>query len=209
MDSDQRSQEMHFSRRRLLLGAAGGSVLAMQSPWLMAAAQSAAQAHSEARPFTQLDAVSAAGLETVAARIIPTDETPGAREAGVIHFIDQALATFLTPSKTLLLEGLADLDAKAASVSGAATFATLAALEQDALLTQIEDSAFFQLVHYLTVAGMFAMPSYGGNREQLGWQLLGFEQRHVWSPPFGYYDAQVAAPMSIAPAVDQGGHAHD
>jgi gluconate 2-dehydrogenase gamma chain len=208
MNADQPVPRISLSRRRLL-GAAGGSLVAMQTPWLIAAAQSAAQAHSEARPFTQLDPVSAAGLEAIAARIIPTDKTPGAREIGVIHFIDQALATFLAPSKALLLEGLADLNARAASGGAAVNFAALAALEQDALLTQIEDSGFFQFLHYLTVAGMFAMPSYGGNREQLGWQLLGFEQRHVWSPPFGYYDAQVAAPMAIVPAVDQGGHAHD
>jgi hypothetical protein len=24
----------------------------------------------------------------------------------------------------------------------------------------------------------------------MGWKLLGFDHRHVWAPPFGYYDAQ-------------------
>jgi hypothetical protein len=32
------------------------------------------------------------------------------------------------------------------------------------------------------------MPEYGGNREGLGWKLIGFEDRHIFEPPFGYYD---------------------
>jgi hypothetical protein len=36
--------------------------------------------------------------------------------------------------------------------------------------------------------GMFAMPTYGGNRNNIGWKLIGFEDAHVFYPPFGYYD---------------------
>ena len=43
-----------------------------------------------------LTAAEAADVEAVAAQIIPTDDTPGAREAGVVHFIDRALATFFS-----------------------------------------------------------------------------------------------------------------
>src|SRR5687767_8346093 len=35
-----------------------------------------------------------ADVDAIAAQIIPTDATPGAREAGVALFIDRALATF-------------------------------------------------------------------------------------------------------------------
>ncbi len=35
---------------------------------------------------------------------------------------------------------------------------------------------------------MFALPSYGGNRDKAGWHLIGFDDRHFWQPPFGYYD---------------------
>ena len=41
--------------------------------------------------FTPEEAVE---VEAIAARIIPTDDTPGAREAGVIYFIDRSLVTF-------------------------------------------------------------------------------------------------------------------
>ena len=42
----------------------------------------------------------------------------------------------------------------------------------------------------LTLCGMFALPSWGGNRDEAGWKLLGFEDRHAWQPPFGFYDAE-------------------
>ena len=41
----------------------------------------------------------------------------------------------------------------------------------------------------LALLGLVALPKYGGNRDKLGWQLLGFEDRHFWQPPFGHYDA--------------------
>ena len=44
----------------------------------------------------------------------------------------------------------------------------------------------------MTVFGFFAMEKYGGNRDQVGWDLIGFEGDHgPWQYPFGYYDAQV------------------
>jgi hypothetical protein len=35
---------------------------------------------------------------------------------------------------------------------------------------------------------MFTLPTYGGNRDGVGWKLIGFEDRHTFQPPFGYYD---------------------
>ncbi len=40
--------------------------------------------------------------------------------------------------------------------------------------------------------GVFSDPSHGGNRDKAGWAMIGFDNRHAWQPPFGYYDAQVA-----------------
>ena len=71
-------------------------------------------------------------------------------------------------------------------------FYELQAEQQDRLLTDIEASAFFATIRYLTVAGMFSLPEYGGNRDNIGYQLLGFEDRHVWQSPYGYYDADYA-----------------
>src|SRR5262245_51994167 len=43
-----------------------------------------------------LTAAEAADIEAVAAQIVPSNDTPGAREAGVVSFIDRALATFFS-----------------------------------------------------------------------------------------------------------------
>ena len=75
---------------------------------------------------------------------------------------------------------------------GSMSFSTLPSNQQDELLTEIEDTDFFATVRYLTIAGMFSHPSHGGNRNRAGWQLLGFEDRHSWQPPFGFYDADYA-----------------
>ena len=43
----------------------------------------------------------------------------------------------------------------------------------------------------LTLAGVFADPSYGGNRNGIGFQILDMKHQAAFQPPFGYYDAQV------------------
>ena len=43
-------------------------------------------------------------------------------------------------------------------------------------------------MRFLTVLGLLALPSYGGNAGKVGWKLVGFVDQHVWEPPFGYYD---------------------
>jgi gluconate 2-dehydrogenase gamma chain len=198
------------SRRSFLRvsgGLVGGSWLALQWPGLLAIAEAAAADHSARAAFRYIGMEEAAGLEAIAARIIPTDDTPGAREAGVIHFIDRALGEFVAEAAANVRVGLADLDGRAAALEDGRRFAQLDALSQDALLREIEATPFFGLMHFLTVAGMFAMPSYGGNRDMLGWRLLGFDHRHGWSPPFGHYDGLQSG--SPAPATgEEGEHGH-
>jgi hypothetical protein len=46
--------------------------------------------------------------------------------------------------------------------------------------------------------GMFTMPSYGGNRNGVGWKLIGFQDAHVFYPPFGYYDRDYPG-FAVAP----------
>jgi hypothetical protein len=55
-------------------------------------------------------------------------------------------------------------------------------------LRTVDRTPFFDQARLLTLCGMFSSPSYGGNRDGLGWKLIGFEDRHVFEPPFGYYD---------------------
>lgn len=208
MTSSKRPTVSDSSRRMFLRASgtlAGGSWLALQFPGLIAVAEAAAAARDAAAPFLHLAPAEAASLEAVAARIIPSDETPGAREAGVIHFIDQALGNFMADAAGELRAGIASLDA--ASSSAGRRFAELDSEAQDAILRDIETTPFFDTMHFLTVAGMFALPSYGGNRGYAGWKLLGFDHRHGWAPPFGHYDAAAqAVPLRETDA--DSGHGH-
>jgi gluconate 2-dehydrogenase gamma chain len=141
--------------------------------------------------FEALTAAQAADLEAVAMRVIPSDDTPGAREAGVIHFIDRALTTFNANQKPVFDEGLADLNRRTRDRwPGVASFAALQPARQDELLRSIEQTPFFQSARFAVLAGMFSDPSYGGNRDYVGWALLGHVHQPAFQPPFGWYDAE-------------------
>ena len=146
------------------------------------------------RPVTTLTTAQADVVEAVTARILPAvDGRPGAREAGAIHFIDRALATFNSAQKTLYSDGVADLNRRATAASpGTASFAALSAAQQDDVLRQVERTPFFQAVWFDTIVGTFGLPTWGGNRDYAGWHMLGFEHQPSFQAPFGYYDAEIA-----------------
>ncbi len=133
----------------------------------------------------------AADLEAVASRIMPSDDTPGARDAGVIHFMDRAFTTFAAPQKHIVDKGLADLNRRVRKRwKGTSSFAALAPAQQDEVLHEIERQDFFQGVRQLTLFGMFADPSWGGNQDDAGWKLIGYDHQPLYRPPFGWYDAE-------------------
>ena len=183
-----------FTTRRAFLQAAG----AAGATWLIAdialvrEALAYAAATKETPPpwqFQNLTAEQAADIEAVAARIIPSDGTPGAKEAGVIHFIDRALSTFNASQKPVFDEGIADLNRRARERwRGTTSFASLTTERQDELLRSIESTPFFQAIRTATLFGMFALPSYGGNQNYVGWQLLGHIHQPSYQQPFGWYD---------------------
>jgi gluconate 2-dehydrogenase gamma chain len=143
--------------------------------------------------FTALTADEAAVIEAAAARIIPSDDTPGAKEAGVVYFIDRAFSTFQKNDLPQIQKLVVDLNRRARRRKpGVANFATLAAADQDAILKQIEKSDDFGGLRYFTIVGMFANPSWGGNKDMVGWKLLDFMPHGAFQPPFGYYDAEAA-----------------
>jgi gluconate 2-dehydrogenase gamma chain len=132
-------------------------------------------------------------VEAIAEQILPADETPGAREARVIYFIDRALATFATDDRALFVDGLKDLQKKARKRYKASKFSALSSAQQTELLKGIEKGEFFELVRTMTILGMFSNPEYGGNHNQIGWKLLGFEDQFHFKSPFGFYDAEYQA----------------
>jgi gluconate 2-dehydrogenase gamma chain len=185
-----------LSRRSLLQAvAAVMATAAVPLGWVeiaqamdMDQAHAAGPAGSDAK-ISFLSAAEAADVDAVAAQIIPTDDSPGAREAGVVHFIDRALATFFSQ---LAGDYRAQLAAFRASYRerhpAALSFASLTSEQQIEHLNRIDRTPFFNTTLLLTLLGMFTLPAYGGNRNGVGWKLIGFEDAHVFYPPFGYYD---------------------
>lgn len=144
------------------------------------------------RDWQVLTVDQARSFDAITSQIMPSDETPGAREAGVVNFIDHALGTWAAPQRQSLLDGIADLNRRVPlrwpDISG---FAALQSADQAVLLQQVEGTPFFQTTRFLTLLGMFSLPVYYGNLDKVGWRLIGFDDRHVWRPPFGYYDAEL------------------
>lgn len=178
-----------LSRRVFLKGTgtiAGSSALRLSMPGIFALSETACSARDEGAAFDVLSNKEAKDLEAIAARILPTTDTPGAREAGVIYFMDKALGSFMSDELESIRGGLADLEAGITT-----SFSDLSEAAQDAYLRTLDHSHFFNRVHFMTIAGFFGMSSYGGNRNEVGWKLIGFEgHRGAWEPPFGYYDAE-------------------
>src|SRR5438105_553141 len=179
---------MNATRRQWL-----STCLAMAAcPDVLAAQQHAhTAAESATTHFETLDADTAAEIEAIAAQIIPSTGGPGAREAGIIHFIDRALSTFALDDREVYHTGMADLQRKRKQLfPNSTSIASLTDHQQMILIRAIEASSFFELLRTHTVLGFLGSPSYGGNREKTGWHQIGFEDRMAWEPPFGYYDAQ-------------------
>jgi gluconate 2-dehydrogenase gamma chain len=149
-------------------------------------------------------------------RIFPSDQNgPGAKEAGVVIYIDRQLAgpygrdryrytkgPFVESvpehgyqgkdnPQTIYRNGLKQLGED---------FADLDDAKQDDRLRAIEKTMFFRLLRAHTLEGMFSDPMHGGNAGLIGWQLIGYP-----GPVMSYRDeidkfygkAYRRAPMSL------------
>ena len=166
--ADQDQQTGNISRR---------SVIASAALVPVAAITSAAQTASE----SALSATQLRTLEAFVDRLIPKDELgPGATECGVAVYINRSLGDYLAPEKAAFIAGIDATDAFARRTEDKA-FADLPPDKQDAVLTAMDNGtatgfpdarAFFGRVRRLALEGMFADPSYGGNRNFAGWDLI-------------------------------------
>ena len=180
-----------FSRRAFLksTGAlAGSSLFRIGGTSLAAIAQAACSARDDVAALVTLGEDEARDYVAAMARLIPTTDTPGAADAGVIWFWDNVLGNyyghFLEPVRGLRDRLLTETDGR---------FADLDAEAQDAALRAIEDDGRFEIWRILTIFGFFAMEKHGGNKDHLSWELVGYKGHHgAWSPPFGHYDAEYA-----------------
>jgi len=178
------------SRRQFLLSSmTGASAAWIAANWpAMAKAAEIAQGGDWGQ-FAYFTAAQAADIDAMAAQIFPTDDTPGAREAQAVYFIDLALTSFAKGQQAVMARGFVELDAKvSATFPGAHSFASLTSPQQIQLLTSIETTPFFRAVRDLTIMGMFAAPQHGGNFNKVGWKLIGFDDALNFHTPFGFYD---------------------
>ena len=185
--------DSRFSRRKFLKGsanAAKGSFVILSMPTILTACREAQESLEIEAVFNVFNNAEGNELAAIAARIIPSDETPGATEAGVIYFLDNI---FAEPERAeqldQLREGLRDFQFQVATGPGASYFHELDEAQQDEMLRQNENTPFFATMRYLTIAGTFSLPEYGGNRDKVGYQIIAFEDQGAWAPPYGFYDA--------------------
>src|SRR5437588_7734473 len=136
-----------LNRRHSLRRAGAGLSAALVSanwPALLSAATHAHNAAKAATPpksefFTPEEV---AEVEAITARIIPTDDTPGAREAGVVYFIDRGLATFAVDDQKTYREGLPELQARLREMfPSGSKFSSLATEQQDAVLHSFDEES--------------------------------------------------------------------
>jgi gluconate 2-dehydrogenase gamma chain len=108
-------------------------------------------------------------VAAVSARILPTTDLPGAREANVAEYIDRQMAD---------RQFRVFRDEIEAGAKRHADLAAMPAAKQDEQLAtlQTDDTHLFQVMLTLTLEGAFADPRHGGNRECAGWKLLGVER---------------------------------
>lgn len=183
--------------RRMFLRAAAAASVAWAAADLVQVEEALAWAEhvamGGAAGVSVLTKAQAEVVDALTSRILPSvDGRPGAHEVGVLYFIDRALATFNAGQRKLYANGIADLNRRAARKwKGTASFAALTPPQQDELLHDIEKTPFFQAARFDTIAGAFALPTWGGNREYAGWHMLGFAHQPRFQAPFGYYDADI------------------
>lgn len=179
---------MQSTRRLWLSQCIGIAALAE----VAAAQQHAQDAVQSATPpaFQTFDPATAAEIDVITSQIVPSTDGPGAHEAGVIYFIDRALSTFDRDLRDAYRTGMREVQQKRQEMfPGSASVAALSSEQQIQLIHAVEHTDFFELLRTHTMYGFLGNPSYGGNRDHIGWKLIGFDDRMAFQPPFGYYDA--------------------
>jgi gluconate 2-dehydrogenase gamma chain len=130
-------------------------------------------------------------------RMIPRDQDPGALDANVPEYIDRILQTEnLKQMKENFVPGVAALDRRAQRMFKT-SFAQAKPEQQDELLTIFKNSPeksgeahWYEMFVVLTLEGFLGDPSYGGNKGEVGWKLVGFTLvgRNLKGDPKAPYD---------------------
>ncbi|HXH67710.1 MAG TPA: gluconate 2-dehydrogenase subunit 3 family protein [Candidatus Limnocylindrales bacterium] len=192
---------------QLLGGTASATWLTANWPALVSAAEHAHQAAKAGNPSLEVfTADQAREVEALTACIIPSDQTPGAREAGVVYFIDRALKTFFSEALPVYKKGLEATQKTTAELfSGLPRFSAASEEQKLKIFAHLESESeraasgsrrlapgaspdFFQTLRVHTIFGFLIDPEGGGNRDYAGWKAIDRDPSHSFSAPFGFYD---------------------
>jgi gluconate 2-dehydrogenase gamma chain len=211
----------HDAARRAFLVRAAAGAGAVAGAGLVPEAYAQLEQHKEAAPSTPAQPHASGDRQgaffnhddaaTIAAfteRLMPgAPDKPGARDAGVLNYIDLALSGAYADLQDFYRRGLAQLDAYCRKTYNG-PFQRLSAARQDEVITALEEGKatgftwptaqeFFNTVRTHTMEGMFADPIYGGNKDFAGWRLVGFPGAQVFFTPADMQSKQAFTRMPI------------
>ena len=186
--------------------AAAGSQEQHTDPGAPAAVQPRSGGQEHGTFFNHDDAATIAAFTE---RLMPgAPGKPGARDAGVLNYIDLALAGAYADLQDFYRRGLAQLEEHCRKIYHE-SFVRLATVRQDDVIRTLEEGKageftwptaqeFFNTIRTHTMEGMFADPVYGGNKEFAGWRLVGFPGAQ---PVFTPADMQSRQAFTRAPVI--------
>ena len=123
-------------------------------------------------------------LDALAEQIIPTDEWPGGRDAGVTNFIDQQLAGPYVRFQDTYRRGMQAVQ-ESCKTKFQKRFEQLPFEEQTLFLKTMEagkmegklwengfDRQFFRLIRDHSMQGYYGSPRHGGNKNNVSYQMM-------------------------------------
>lgn len=184
-----RAERSGASRRtclKILAAAAGGVAAGVGSAKLVGRMGAAPDG-----PWRVLSPEEASLVEAVTEQIIPADRDPGAKEAGVVRYIDRQLDGPFQRLAAKYHKGLACLAQTSQALFGK-PFEQLGWPEQTRLLQAMESGKvpkdiwsdpssrdFFGMLRDHTMQGFYGSPRHGGNRNYASYKMLGLEYPRV------------------------------
>jgi gluconate 2-dehydrogenase gamma chain len=140
------------------------------------------------RFFTDAEA---AVVDAMAEQIVPADQDAGAREAGVVSYIDRQLAGVFHRHQQAYRRGIAGVQQTSTIMFGHAFEAlewprqtdVLRSLERDeapgAVWETSSSQAFFELIRDHTMQGYYGSPRHGGNRGFVSFRMIGIDYPRI------------------------------
>ncbi len=128
-------------------------------------------------PLVVLTADEARVVDALCAQIIPADDWPGAKEAGVLYYIETQLAGPLERFVDTYKNGIPRLMSACREQTGK-PFTDLDPAQQKEFLQSIdaghdaELKRFWQVAIDHTMQGFYGSPKHGGNKDETSWKML-------------------------------------